>query len=290
VSNEDQLRWEARLRAPAAAAAFAAGVLLLAGTALLLSLSDDRRRVEPRADFLLSVDESPGTLIAATGLQAAAALCLILVFYYLFRATVHRNPVIPRWFSYIVFVGPAMYAIAQVINAVIQVDVAQQVADLPRPRILGEAGQDRVEDLLQDEVSPVAIGLGLAGSVSIAFLFVMLPLRARRVGLMSPFLSVLGVIAGVLFVVPLLPGAPVVIQAFWLGAVGALILGRGPGGRGPAWETGEAEPWPSPARRGLGAGGEVPDEPPEAPEPAAPSEPAAPPERPDSRKRRRKRR
>ena len=40
-----------------------------------------------------------------------------------------------------------------------------------------------------------------------------------------------------------------IIQAFWLGALGLLFLGNWPGGRGPAWETGEAVPWPSPQQR-----------------------------------------
>jgi hypothetical protein len=80
------------------------------------------------------------------------------------------------------------------------------------------------------------------------------------------------------------------VQAFWLGAIGSLYLGNWPGGRGPAWESGEAEPWPSPARRrGLLAppsGGQPEPEPPA--EVAAEPEPT--PERPSSRKRKRKKR
>jgi hypothetical protein len=129
----------------------------------------------------------------------------------------------------------------------------------------------------------------------VAFLFVMLPLRARRAGLLSPFMSILGVLCGILLVLPVLP--PVILQAFWLGAIGALFLGKWPGGRGPAWETGEADPWPSPAqRRGLAgpsdkdaatepdtARGEADVE----PDGSVDGEP--PPERPSSRKRKRKR-
>ena len=40
-----------------------------------------------------------------------------------------------------------------------------------------------------------------------------------------------------------------IIQLFWLSALGALFYGRWPSGRGPAWETGEATPWPAPQRR-----------------------------------------
>ena len=40
-----------------------------------------------------------------------------------------------------------------------------------------------------------------------------------------------------------------VIRLFWLIAVGLVILGWWPGGRGPTWETGVAEEWLSPAQR-----------------------------------------
>ena len=147
-------------------------------------------------------------------------------------------------------------------------------------------------------MNAIGVGLSLAGSVATAFLFVMLPLRARRAGLMSQFMAILGVVAGALMVIKLTPLLPEIIQAFWLGAVGALFLNKWPGGRGPAWETGEADPWPSAAeRRGLvpaggpeeesaasgnGASGNgVAADPPQA-------EPV--PQRPSSRKRRRKRR
>ncbi len=110
----------------------------------------------------------------------------------------------------------------------------------------------RADELTKDGQNGFVAGFGLAGTVAVAFLFVMLPLRARRVGLMSPFMGILGVICGVLLVLPLIPGVPVIIQAFWLGALGLLFLGRWPGGRGEAWETGEEVPWPTPAqRRGL---------------------------------------
>jgi hypothetical protein len=311
VSNEAQLAWEARWGRPAALAAFAAALMLVAGTAVLLSIPEDRSRVQSRPDFLLSVNDSPGSLLAAVGLQAAAALCLIFAFFYLFRATIHRGPEIPRWFVYLVLIGPAMYAVAQVIGAIVQIDVAEQFADgsysFPSadpsddpnlrecPAIRGDLGEGCSEELLRDNSSGAAVALGLAGSIATAFLFVMLPLRARRVGLMSPFMSILGVIAGVLFVLPLLPGVPVVLQAFWLGALGLLYLGRWPGGRGPAWESGESEPWPTAAeRRGDAVAGRGAEPAETAREPAATSEGEGEPEpareRPSSRKRKRKRR
>lgn len=309
MTDQAQLQWEARWAGPAALAAFGGAVMLLAGTGLLLAIPEDRPLVQSRPDFLLSVNDSPGSLIAAVALQAAAALCLIVAFYYLFRATIHRSPQIPRWFVYLVFLGPAMYAVAQVIGVFTQLDVAETFADgsysFPDadpsedpnlrecPATRGDLGDACAEELLRDNSSGAAVALGLAGSVGTAFLFVMLPLRARRAGLMSPFMGILGVIAGILFVIPLLPGVPVVLQAFWLGALGLLYLGRWPGGRGPAWESGEADPWPSAAqKRGLtpASESEEPEEPGPEPEPAALPEGGEEPERerPASRKRKRK--
>ena len=295
MSDQDQLQWEARAGRPAAVAAFAAGVLLLAGTFVLQSIFEDRPKVDSLPDFLLSVNDKPSTLIVSSILLAVSALCLIPVFYYLFRATLHRLPTFPRWFVYLILIGPIFYAASQVLGAVDRVDVAQTFADRASdvgkfcPAIEGKAGKECATDLLQDNVNPAGIGLSLAGTIATAFMFVMLPLRARRAGLMSQFMGILGVVAGALIVLKITPLVPEIIQAFWLGAMGALFLGNWPGGRGPAWETGTAEPWPGAAeRRGLvpAGGGEASTNgaPPETPEP----EPV--PQRPSSRKRRKKRR
>jgi hypothetical protein len=306
VSNDEQLQWEARFGRPAALAAFVAALLLLASTVILQTMLEDRPRAEPLADFLLSVDESPSSLILQTSVQAIGALCLIPVFYYLFRATIHRAPQIPRWFVYLIFAGPLLYAVSQVLGAVERVDVAEMFADQnytlddpdPErlaeqcPAIRGEVGDDCAQELLQQNANLAAALPSLIGSVVVAFMYVMVPLRARRAGLLSPFMSILGVIAGVLLVLQLAPPMPIVIQAFWLGAIGVLYLGNWPGGRGPAWESGEPDPWPSAAeRRGLGppreddAGAAEPDAP---GAPTAPAEPEPVPERPSSRKRKRK--
>jgi hypothetical protein len=316
VTKEEQLQWEARFGRPAAVAAFAAGLLLLAGTVILQSMLEDRPRAEALADFLLSVNDSPSSLIISSIAQGLAALCLIPVFFYLFRATVHRVPQMPSWFVYFIFIGPLLYAVGQVVGAIDRVDVAEMFAaedysfDDPDParlaeqcpRINGDIGDDCAQELLQENSNVGTAIPSLIGSVLVAFMYVMVPLRARRAGLLSPFMAILGVIAGVLLVLQLVPLVPVILQAFWLGAVGALFLGNWPGGRGPAWESGEPDPWPSAAeRRGLAPpreddaegrpdGGANGGEPPAAHEPPASPEPEPVPDRPrSSRKRKRKR-
>jgi hypothetical protein len=281
VNRDEQLQWEARWGRPAAIAAFAAGAMLLVSA--MLFFPKDREGIERGPDLLLSIEEQSGGYLTSTILSALAALLLSGVFMYLFRASVARGAGVPRWFRYLVIGAPVIYAIAAVVAAVDAIDIADQFTDSGVVR--GERGDDRAREI--GGSSPLLIGLDTAGRVGLAFLFVMLPLRARRVGLLSPFMGILGVIAGVLLLFPLTGISPV-IQAFWLGALGLLFFGNWPGGRGPAWESGQAEPWPSAAqRRGL-----VPMPGEEQPEPTldpTPPEPEPVPERPASRKRRRKR-
>ena len=307
MSDQDQLAWEARFGRLAAAFAFASGFLLLAGTFVLQSMVENRgERIRGLPDFLLSIDKSPGTMVLSQVLIAVAALCLIPVFIYIFRAVIHRIPQVPRWFVYLIVIGPVFYAISLVIGALDRVDVAELFAERSSdvgdfcPAIAGKAGEECAKDLIAEDVSPLGIGLSLAGSVGTAFLFVMLPLRARRAGLMSQFMAILGVIAGALMVLQLMPLVPEVTRAFWLGAVGALFLGSWPGGRGPAWETGHPDPWPSAAdRRGLvpaggaaeeAAGGANGAKGANGASASTPAEPEPAPQRPSSRKRRRKKR
>jgi Zn-dependent protease len=87
--------------------------------------------------------------------------------------------------------------------------------------------------------------LGILAQLAFAGAFVVIAVTAMRVGLLTRFLGYLGVISAVLFVLPLVP-IPVV-QAYWLGALAMLFAGRSPSGTPPAWQSGEAMPWPSPA-------------------------------------------
>jgi hypothetical protein len=309
VSKEAQLQWEARWARPAAIAAFVAAVALLGQIVLYQATLQNRPRVEALPDFLLSVDERPGLYLGSAIVQAIGALLLLPVFLYLFRAIMGRESAVPRWFVYLVYLGPLLFALSAVLGAVDRIDLAQQFADgsysfpdadpsdrpdlTQCPEIRGELGDGCAEELLSDNPNGLVFGLSFAGSIAVAFLFVMLPLRARRVGLLSPFMSILGVIAGVLLVLQLVPLVPVIIEAFWLAAVGMVYLDKWPGGRGPAWDSGEPEPWPSATRIGGPTPpreGEEPEPDEREREPAAlgegDGEPAR--ERPASRKRRRR--
>jgi hypothetical protein len=280
VNREEQLQWEARWARPAAIAAVLAGAMLLVSATLFFP--KDRKGIERNPDLLLSIHEQSGSYLASAVLSALAGLLLTVVFLYLFRATLARGGGVPSWFIYLVIGAPILFAVSTVLGAFEAIDLGDDFAG--GEPIRGSAGADRARDLGGSSVPLVAVAT--AGTVGVAFLFVMLPLRARRVGLLTPFMGILGVLAGALVVFQL-TGISSVIQAFWLGALGMLFLGRWPGGRGPAWESGLPEPWPSAAqRRGLAPMPGQEEEPKLDP---TPPEPEPVPERPASRKRRRKR-
>ena len=283
MSRDDQLRWEARWARPAAAAAFAAGLLLIVSATIFFP--KDRKGIEHAPDLLLSIHDQSGAYLSSAILTAVASLFLLGVFLYLFRAVEARGGGVPHWFLYLVIGAPAVFAIATAVYAVQAVDIADQFASVSPIR--GQAGDDRAKDL--SDISPILLALQTAGTVGVAFLFVMLPLRARRVGLLTPFMGILGAISGGLVVFQL-AGISAVVQAFWLGALGALILGRWPGGRGPAWESGEAEPWLSGAQRRGDLQAPPPDPAAEPDAGSATDSPEPVPERPPSRKRRKKKR
>lgn len=277
MTRDEQLQWEARWAVPAAIASFGAAVFLIISATVFFP--KDREGIGRAPDLLLSIDDQSGAYLASAVLTALAALLLLGVFYYLFRAVVARGGGVPSWFVYLVYAAPVLFALGSVAYALQATDIADQFAS--GTPIRGQAGEDRAEEL--SDISPVLVAAQTAGTVGVAFLFVMLPLRARRVGLLTPFMGILGAIAGGLIVFQL-AGVSAIVQGFWLGALGMVFLGRWPGGRGPAWETGEAEPWPSAAQRRARL-----TAPPEEPSPdPAPAEPETVPERPASRKRRKK--
>jgi hypothetical protein len=92
-------------------------------------------------------------------------------------------------------------------------------------------------------------------------------------------------VAGVVSVFPQLMPVPLV-QAFWLVALGLMLIGRI--SMPPAWRTGKAEPWPS-AREAAERRREA-EQRRQGIEPEPKPKPAAKPQHPSSKKRKRKRR
>ena len=152
-------------------------------------------------------------------------------------ATRARRAEFPRIAVYVTLVGAVLLALATIVQPIDRtiafnsfLDGPRTVDDARRPR--GLDGRHRRAARATSASSCSRAGLLLVS------------LNAMRAGLLTRFLGILGVVSGVLFVLPQLMPLPVV-QAFWLVALGLMLLGVGRAQLPPAWRTGQAEPWPS---------------------------------------------
>jgi len=240
VNREEQLEWEARWSRPAAAAAAAAAFFLVASFAYGVSaLGSGSARGEKAQQ--LRIDEHAADLLVIAGLNGLAVLAMGGVLVYLFYATKARRPELQRAALILAIAGPVLYMMVLITLNIVRLDVAGDFAALPGPE-----QTDRAAKRLEDASILSDVGLvGLAPSLAFGFSFVMIGLGAMRAGLLSRFMGILGIIVGVLYVLPLLGGGPPIVTIFWTAALAVLFLDRWPGGRGPAWAAGEAIPWPS---------------------------------------------
>jgi hypothetical protein len=314
---EQTLAREAEHRRPAGLSAAAAALLTIAGS---LTTGLALGRVPSYDDRTLTVLDTigraadgrpigPGRLaaqteylgdhaalpIAGTLLFALGTLLIFPAMAYVFRATRARRPGFQRLSLVLLAVG------------VVGFGVGRAVAELAR--YLGAASFDGGTNADASDAltgGPFLLGsvLWQAGALSLGFAFVLICLNAMRVGLLTRFMGILGVIVGGTFVLPL--DQQGVIRVFWLGALSALILGRWPRGVPAAWSTGTAVPWPSqqelrerreaaraeraeePATNGADA--EAAPREPRRPPPAPRPQPVAAQQHPSSKKRKRKRR
>jgi hypothetical protein len=242
VAHDEQLAWEERAGKPAAVASFGAAFMAIAaGIYLPVALSSD----ESGADGLLrSADREAGDFIVAGALQALGLLLLVPALLYLYRAARYREPRMTPAAAVLVVLGGLTLAVVTVMRQLELLDIADGFfPDVAR----GERDLEQAaEDYIEDELSPALQGISLGGSIALAFAMIMISLNAMRAGLLSRFMGILGIFVGVVLVIPL---GVQILQLFWFAALGLLFLGRWPGGRGPAWETGEAIPWPGAAEQ-----------------------------------------
>jgi hypothetical protein len=286
VTREGQLAWERRWARPAGTAAVAAILLQFVSAIVLAGALGD---VEGVAEELVAIDGKLGSLLAAGALFAASLACLALALAYLHRATRFRRPEGLRGALVILAIGATALAVVAIARwFALDAAAADFRAGEPIPGVTSDA---RAEDVVEDGATPLLRDVGRLLSLALGFGVLAISLNAMRAGLVSRFLGVIGIVVGVLYALPQVAGGPQIVQLFWLGALAALFFDRYPGGRGPAWASGEAEPWPSAGARerleelGIDRGGSNG----RGAEPASadPDVPRATP-RPSSRKRKRK--
>jgi hypothetical protein len=255
ADTQQQLAWEARQRPRAGVLAILAGVMTLGGfiwTAVAF-------RDIPRSGFLQSLAASaePGaagsrpslrvaefqfyddrvlTFIGSSLVRGLAYLAFAWALTFLAVATRARRPELPRLVVYIGLVGAVLAAVATVLSGVGTVLAVQDFLD--GPRTVDAAGDVAKNSLLQTaNLISLLAPLGVAAGV------LLVSLNAMRVGLLTRFLGVLGMICGGLVVFSQFVFA--FVATFWLVAIGLIFLGKPEATVPPAWRTGNPEPWPS---------------------------------------------
>jgi hypothetical protein len=234
MASAETLQAEARDRPRMAIAALVAAVFTLAAPIVgLVVLKDSPRNLVGQAiqrqQHLVGI-----ALSAACSVVGLVAITLTLDF--LLRATRRRRPDLPGQLRPLLWAGG--------IGLVVLLVALQVVATVKLNHFVDHGSQTYEEARKVNDQGAVAF-LGILAQFAFAGAFVTIAVTAMRVGLLTRFLGYLGVISAVLFVIPLVP-IPIV-QVYWLGALAMLFAGRSPSGTPPAWESGEAMPWPSPA-------------------------------------------
>lgn len=196
--------------------------------------------IDPRAVGLEYLDDNRIGLLLAAAASALGALAIGFALLVLLRATHRRREETPKLARFVVIAGPLLIAVcafgAQVARAIATSDFIST----------GDRSPAAYDDAVGGGLIVVLSAGALLGQLLLAFAFVVVSLNAMRAGLLTRFLGVLGVIVGVLFVLPI--GSPIpVVQVFWLIAFGMVLLGRWPN-EPPAWASGEAVPWPTGAQ------------------------------------------
>jgi hypothetical protein len=233
---------ERRWARPAAIAAF--GVLLLFIAAVVIGSGVESADPDNEAEQLRTFDENSGTLVASGVLQGLSIALMAVPLLFLFRAAQARAEKMRGALVGVTVAGPLFFAAAVILQTVAVSSVA---GDFVATNGSGCALDDNdcIENLVTDDsLYSVATGLSLAGRLGLAAGMVYACLWAMRTGLLSRFLGTLGMAVGV---ATLLFG-PVFAVVYMLG-LGLVFLGAVPGGRPPAWDAGEAIPWPAPGER-----------------------------------------
>lgn len=191
-----------------------------------------------RSAQVVFYDHHSSTLIGVGIALAVGALLLIVPLLYLYAAARARRPQTPQVAQVMSIAGPIGLGAGQLL---LQAGLAARAHDFVNSP---DHGTQAARDVFRGGAVVVGQLVWQASVIALGFAFVVVCLNAMRAGLLTRFMGILGIIVGVLFVIPI--GSPLpIVQTFWLLALAALIAGRWPNGVPPAWQAGVAVPWPS---------------------------------------------
>jgi hypothetical protein len=255
-----QLAWEERWARPVAVAALLAvgaivAAIVVAGQAVGGSDGD--------SELLRNVDAHRSAQLISSILQAIGVSLLAAPLYYLFRAANARSETMRGQLVGVVIAAPIFLGVLAILSGLSTLHAASEFVSDEVPRLLAkgvELNSERANDIANDTIAdaplrPLAAGFGLGGQIGFVVAMFYTAMHGMRTGLLPRFWGSLGMALGtvsfIFFQFALL----------WFVYLGFLIAGLVPGGRPPAWQSGEAEPWPTPAEKAATELPPPPDEP-----------------------------
>jgi hypothetical protein len=215
------------------------GVCLFAATAV--QAAGPQAKVSELTIQLLVTNKRGSLEILGTIINGIGLLGLAATLMFLFHAARARKPEMNSAVWIIAIAGGVLAAIGGVAYGIVITSKAHDFATH------GVQTYPQANQLLSGTVLAALQYAGLLGSLMLAVSFVLIALNAMRVGLLTKFMGYLGMIAAGASLLLIGSAPALLIEVFWLLAVGYLLFGRWPNGDPPAWRTGQAEPWPTAA-------------------------------------------
>jgi hypothetical protein len=210
--------------------------------------------VSPRAEEVKFISHHALPLIAGSLLASLAIGALTLILLLLFDATRFRRPETWAMARRLILIGGVAVAVVSVGHQVISAIETHNFA-------VGHDHSSHAVDqaLTKGAANMVVEYISLLAGLALAAGMITVMLSAQRVGLVPRWIGMLGIVTGLLIFLPIGGAQLQIIPAFWMVMMGILLVGRWPGGDPPAWEAGEARPWPSGAeQRAARRGGATP--------------------------------
>jgi len=203
------------------------------------------------SELLRNVDAHRSAQVLSSILQAIGVGLLAAPLYYLFRAAKARSEAMRGQLVGVVVAAPLFLAALAILSCVSTLHAASDFVSNEVPHLVAKGvalSSDRANEaasatITEAPLRPLAAGFGIGGQLGFVVAMIYTALYAMRTGLLTRFWGSLGMALGAVsflfFQFTLL----------WFIYIGLLLLGLVPGGKPPAWQSGEAEPWPTPGER-----------------------------------------
>ena len=242
MSRLQILERERRQRPWVVAACFVPFVLYVAALAIESGSGIELGGLE--TEELRSIDAHGSALLWATIARSIGFAVMTVPLFFLFKAAQARTDRMHGMLIGLVVLGPVILAVQGLITWSAQTDVASQFVE----QSAGVGDIYSLAENLREESSGLqtAAGLLLPGMLALIFSLIYVPLWAVRTGLLTRFFGTFGMALGasLLFILQV----ALLAVLLWLVYFALLLLGRVPAGRPPAWDAGEAVPWPTPGQ------------------------------------------